>query len=196
MKPRRQPNRVCQVIGFLAVFGVVWSGDMQPSASQPSKRPFDAFPGIIVSCAPTPAITWTVEACAEVLADVQRRARALGMPTYIWSAEAAATHGGNAPPFDADRALKLGLGFALAGDKQNRIRMTLNSSYLWQPTEKEVPNAVPGQRIPMNFRVQSAITNERGTRRDIMQAAKALLDNFFQYGEGRLPPEKPPAPSR
>ena len=187
---------VCLAIGVLAAVGLVQSGGAQPSASPPSKRPFDAFPGIIVSCAPTPAISWTVDACADVLADVQRRARVLNMPTFVWSAEAAASYGGNVPPFDGDKALRLGLGFALAGDKQNQIRMTLASSYLWQPTEKEVPNAVPGQRIPMNFRVQSAITNQGGTRADIMRASKALLDNFFLYGEAKLPPEKAPAESR
>lgn len=155
---------------------------MQPA---PGQRMFDIVSGIVFTCASATGFAWTGEACDKLAAEFRKRAEAARLPfvEVPITADFVTKRMVKAGEFDQDKAVRVFWNFT-AADK-GLVRGALSSYRIWEPTDKEVPNAVPGQRIPQTFWAQSAVF-ERGTTYGKAAEYLAIITNsFFIIGEKR-----------
>ena len=175
------------VFAIAAALTLMTGAASAQTSAAPKPRPFDAVTGIVFACSQANGFAWTAEACNRLGADFKKRAEALKLPfshviiTADFSREKRATVNG----FDEDRAVRVFWNFKEM-DAEKRIQAGLSSNRVWQPTPKDIPNAAPGQRIPLNFYAQSAIFVPGTTLSVAEPILKQLSDNFFEIGEGKI----------
>ena len=75
--------------------------------------------------------------------------------------------------------------FTDQSDASGVIRGALSSTRIWEPTEKEVPGAAPGQRIPLPFWEPSALFVRGARCRDAAEYLQLITDLFFLIGDKR-----------
>ena len=63
------------------------------------------------------------------------------------------------------------------------VSAKLMSNVVFEPTPAEIPNVVPGQRIPINFYTQSVALDAGARHSDAQPYLKQITDAFFQSGE-------------
>jgi len=167
---------------------IALSGLSGPAEAQnaPPKRPFDLVTGIVFTCASATGFAWTGEACGKLAADFKKRAEALKLPfvevliTADFSRKKRAVVNG----FDEDKAVRVFWNFT-ASEPKGSVRAALSANRIWEPTPQEVRNVAPGQRIAMNFYMQSALFDPGATGAQAESYLKQITDNFFKVGEGR-----------
>ena len=157
---------------------------MEPA---PGQRMFDIVSGIVFSCSSATGFAWTVEACGKLSAEFRKRAETAKLPfvevpiTADFPTKKMEKSGG----FDQDRAVRAFWSFSDQADAKGVIRATLSATRIWEPTAKEIPNAVPGQRLPLNFWVQSAQFPRGARYKDAAEYLEIITDSFFKIGESR-----------
>ena len=157
---------------------------MQPA---PGQRMFDIVSGIVFTCASATGFAWTGEACDKLSAEFRKRAEAARLPfvevpiTADFETKNMPTSGG----FDQDKAVRVFWNFTDQKDAKGVIRAALSASRIWVPTAKEIPNAAPGQRIPLNFYAQSAQFDRGVKYKGAAEYLAIITDAFFMLGETR-----------
>ena len=151
-------HAACAIFCLLAV-----SATAQTAA--PKKRPFDQVPGVVAACLSSPTAAWTVEACADLLQEARKRAVANSVKLAV-------------------QAIRLVLSFE-GPDANKRVSFKLASNYIFTPTTKDIPNVVPGQRIPQNFFVQGAIFDPGVDAKAAKPTLDSVLETFFEVGDGK-----------
>ena len=58
---------------------------------------------------------------------------------------------------------------------------------IYEPTKKDNPNIVPGQRIPINFYAQSALYDPGVTFGSAKEYLDLITQSFFESGEAKVP---------
>lgn len=177
-------SRIVFALLFIVLGATGARAQMEPA---PGQRPFEMVSGIVFYCAIAPGFAWTLEACERLTAEFKKRAEALRLPfaevpiSADFSTRKMPTSGG----FDQDKAVRVFWYFADQSNAPGMIRGTLSSTRIWEPTAKEIPNVVPGQRIAVPFWEQSA-SFKRGTGyRAAAEYLQLITDSFFLIGEKR-----------
>lgn len=175
-------------ISFLCF--IVSAGFIQGAAAQtpPKPRPFDLVSGILVACAPAPGFAWTEEACGHLVLEVRKRAAIAKVAVALVEStpDIARKKFGTVESFDGDKAIRMNWQCVESKDVKGRIAISLSSNWIWQPTAKEIPNIVPGQRIPRSFYAQQVLFDPGAKMRDAPPFLKQILDSFFALGVGKL----------
>ncbi len=149
------------------------------------KRQFDLVTGIYFSCRPAAGFAWTVEACGPITADFKKRAAALKLPfadapvTGDISTKKLET----VQDFNLDKAVRAVWSFDEDKAVKGRISAGITAHRVWEPTPKEIPNAVPGQRIPVLFVTQSVLFDPGVKLKDAQPYLTMVTDTFFEAGE-------------
>ncbi len=179
-------NRISIALLCIVLGATGARAQMEPA---PGQRPFELVSGIVFYCASAPGFAWTVEACSKLTAEFRKRAEAFKLPfaevptTPDFKTRKMPTSGG----FDQDKAVRVFWYFADRSDAPGMIRGTLSSTRIWEPTQKEVPNVAPGQRIPVPFWEQSASFRRGVGYRDAAEYLQLITDSFFLIGDKRRP---------
>lgn len=157
------------------------------------QRLFDAVSGIVFTCGGATGFGWTGEACGKLSAEFSQRAKAAGLPfeEILITADFQRKKMSPVAGFDRDKAVRVFWNFNESRHAKGSINAALSSNRIWEPTEKEVPNAVPGQRISLNFYTQSATFNPGVTYKDAEKYLKTITDSFFKVGETRVSEKRP-----
>ena len=175
-------------IGFaflLMIFGA--SGAHAQMEPAPGQRTFDIVSGIVFSCGSATGFAWTVEACGKLSAEFRKRAEVAKLPfvevpvTADFATRKMETSGG----FDQDRAVRAFWSFSDQPDAKGVIRAALSATRIWEPTAKDIPNAVPGQRLPLNFWAQSVLLPRGAGYKDAAEYLEIITNSFFKIGESR-----------
>jgi hypothetical protein len=167
------------------IFGATGApAQMEPAVGQ---RGFDLVTGIVFYCGSATGFKWTIEACEKITADFKKRAAAAKMPfvevdiTADFSTKKLPTVDG----FDQDKAVRALWYFVEDAQHKGMIKGELSSRRVWEPTAKEIPNVVPGQRIAVPFWIQSATFNRGATYRSAKEYLDLITEGFFMIGEQR-----------
>jgi hypothetical protein len=75
--------------------------------------------------------------------------------------------------------------FHESSETKGAVNLTLDSSYIWEPTAKEIPGIVPGQRLIQNFYLQGILFDPAIHFGDAEPSLKTVLNGFFNFGEGK-----------
>ena len=152
----------------------------------PKKRPFDQVPGVVAACLSSPAAAWTVEACADLLQEARKHAVSSSVKLAVQEFTPDLQRG-KLPVidgFDGDKAIRLVLSFE-GPDANKRVSFKLASNFIFMPTAKDIPNVVPGQRIPQNFFVQGATFEPGVNAKTAKPTLDTVLETFFEVGDGK-----------
>lgn len=163
------------------------------TAPAPGQRLFDTVSGIVFTCSGATGFQWTGEACGKLSAEFSQRAKAAGLPfeEVLITADFKQKKMPVVASFDQDKAVRVFWNFTESKQAKGNITAALSSNRVWEPTAKEVPNAVPGQRISLNFYTQSATFNPGVTYKDAEKYLKTITDSFFKVGETRALEKRP-----
>jgi hypothetical protein len=125
----------------------------------PPKRPFDMFPGILASCQSEGNVKRMGEACTYLLAEVKRRAAESKIAVSVQpsSPDMARKKFGEIDGFNGDKAIRMEWKLEESSEVKGRLNVTLSSNFIWEPTAKEIPGIVPGQRLIQNFYLQGVL---------------------------------------
>lgn len=166
----------------LLIQGVVAQAQNAP----PPKRPFDLVTGIVFTCASATGVVWTGPACGKLASEFKKRAEALNLPfvEVLITADFRVKKRETVNGFDQDRAVRVFWNFTASGTKGG-VRAALSANRVWEPTPQEIPNVKPGQRIPLNFYIQSVLFDPGATAAQAEPYLKTITDNFFKVGEGK-----------
>jgi len=177
-----------KAVGLAVAVAIALGGLSGPAEAQtaPPKRPFDLVTGIVFTCASATGFAWTGEACGKLAADFKKRAEALKLPfvEVLITADFSRKKRDTVHGFDEDKAVRVFWNFT-ASEPKGSVRAALSANRIWEPTPQEVRNIAPGQRIPMNFYMQSALFDLGATGAQAEPYLKQITDNFFKVGEGR-----------
>jgi hypothetical protein len=149
----------------------------------PGQRMFDLVTGIVFACGSATGFAWTGDACGVLAGEFRKRATAAKLPfvevpiTADFSRRPLETVDG----FARDKAVRVFWNFTESRTTKGRISAALSSNRIYEP--KEVPNAAPGQRIPLNFFAQSAQFEPGVTLKQAQPYLTAITDTFFEVGE-------------
>lgn len=155
----------------------------------PPKRRFDATGGIVFTCSPATGIAWTGKACSELSSDFKKRAQAAGLnfTEVMITADFKTKRFPVSDAFNQDRAVRVFWFMHAASGPSGPMSAKLMSNVVFEPTSADIPNVVPGQRIPINFYTQSVSLDPGATHADARPYLKQITDAFFQSGEMALP---------
>jgi len=162
----------------------------QPKPTEPQMvRRFDLVSGILFTCAPMTGAAWTAEACQWITADFRNKAEAakvrfeeVRITADFKSAKLPTIDG-----FIRDKAARVFWYFEGDDGPTGVIRASLSAGVIYEPTKKDNPNIVPGQRIPINFYAQSALYDPGATFRSAKEYLDLITASFFQSGEAKVP---------
>lgn len=164
------------------------AGAQQPNFQQAKPRPFDKVTGIVFACGSATGFAWTGEACGKLSAEFKKRAATANLPfvevpiTADFRRERRATGSG----FDQDKAVRVFWNFVKSKSTKGQVSASLSSNVIYEPTTRDNPNIVPGQRIPMNFYAQSVLFDPGVTYTAAQTYLTMITDNFFKIGEGAI----------
>ena len=164
-----------------------------PSYAQPAEpqmvRRLDLVSGIIFTCAPMTGAAWTAEACRWITAQFRNKAEAtkvrfeeVGITADFKSAKLPTIDG-----FARDKAVRAFWYFEGKDGPKGSISAILSAGVIYEPTKKDNPNIVPGQRIPINFYAQSALYDPGVTFGSAKEYLDLITQSFFESGEARVP---------
>ncbi len=148
---------------------------LAPAAAH-AQRPFDGRSGVIVACAPAPSAGWTEAACTRLVEEVRRRGavakmRVAQQPFY---ADMPRRRFGVIDGFDGDKAARLIIVFAGGGTGRAALSMT-GVALIERGTE----------RVAQEFYAHSTVVDGRTGQRAIDAVARAMIERFFEAGDGR-----------
>jgi hypothetical protein len=176
-------GRFAIALGWLLAATVGVGADAEEAKS---RRPFDAFSGVVFACLPALDARWTLAACDDLAAEMTRRAREANVRLVTLSqGETDFEKAGNAAGIDGAKAIQTVLQFRTFGHQHNRITLELMSHWIWRPTEKEIPGLAPGQQFAKNFFSTSVESVENVTSEQFAPYQRKMLEMFFDYGEGK-----------
>jgi hypothetical protein len=157
---------------------------MEPA---PGQRLFDIVSGIVFTCGSATGFAWTGEACDKLSAEFRKRAEAakLRFVEVPITADFKTKKMETAAGFDQDKAVRVFWNFTEESDAKGIITGALSATRIWEPTAKEIPNAAPGQRLPLIFWVQSALFSRGARYKDAAEYLGIITDSFFKVGESR-----------
>jgi hypothetical protein len=170
-----------------AVLTVAAGGAKAQTNPAPGQRPFDLVTGIVFSCGSATGFAWTGEACNRLSAEFRKRAEANKMPfvevpiTADFSRRKRDTVNG----FNEDKAVRVFWNFVESTSTKGRINTGLSANRIWEPTPKDIPNVAPGQRIPLNFYLQSVQFDPGVTLSQPEPYLRQIADSFFEVGEAK-----------
>jgi hypothetical protein len=147
-----------------------------PIASAQTPRPFDGRSGVIVACAPSPSAPWTEPACTRIVELVRRRGavakmRVAQQPFY---ADMPRRRFGVVEGFEGDKAVRLIVVFA--GGGSGRASLSLTGVAVVERG---------GERTTSEIFSSHTVVDGRLDPREIDAAARAMIERFFEIGEGR-----------
>jgi hypothetical protein len=177
-------NRISFAFFFMLLGATGAQAQMEPA---PGQRLFDIVSGIVFSCTSATGFAWTAEACGKLSAEFRKRAEAAKLAfvevpiTADFKTKKLETSAG----FDQDKAVRVFWSFTDQSDAKGVISGALTATRIWEPTAKEIPNAAPGQRLPLNFWVQSALFPRGTGYKDAAEYLGIITDSFFKVGESR-----------
>jgi hypothetical protein len=179
--PRRYGIAVC-----LALFCGIGQG-LRAQSPTPPKRPFDMFPGILVSCQSEGNVKWMDDACTYLLAEVKRRGgeSKIAVSVQPSSSGMATKKFGEIDGFNGDKAIRMAWTLKESSEVKGRVNVTLSSNFIWEPTAKEIPGIVPGQRLIQNFYLQGVLFDPDIRYSEVEASLQKLVNWFFDYGEGK-----------
>lgn len=157
----------------------------QQLPQQPKPRPFEKVTGVVFTCAGTTGFAWSKEACFKMSDAFRKRAAASKLPfaEVIIAADFSGRKRDIVDGFDQDKSVRVFWNFI---EKNGQVTAALTSNVIYEPTTKDHPNVVPGQRIPINFYVQQAIFPPGESFGNAESVLNQINDNFFQLGEGKF----------
>jgi hypothetical protein len=157
------------------------------AAQAPSQRPFDAVTGIVFSCGSATGFAWTGEACNRLSAEFKKRGEAAKLPfvEVLITADFKTKKRDTVNGFNEDKAVRVFWNFVEDKSVKGRISGGLSANRIWEPTAKDIPNVAPGQRIPLNFYLQSVQFEPGVTAKQAEPYLTTITDAFFQVGEGK-----------
>lgn len=179
---------IAAMLACLCLPGAPNAGAQQPNFQQAKPRPFDRVTGIVFACGSATGFAWTGEACGKLSAEFKKRAAASNLPfeevpiTADFRREKRATAGG----FDQDKAVRVFWNFVESKSTKGQISAGLSSNFIYEPTARDNPNIVPGQRIPVNFYAQSVLFDPGVTYAKAESYLTMITDNFFKVGDGKI----------
>jgi hypothetical protein len=153
----------------------------------PGQRPFDLVSGIVFTCGSATGFAWTGEACNRLSAEFKKRAEANKLPfvEVLITADFKTRKRDTVNGFDEDKAVRVFWNFVESKEVKGRINATLAANRIWEPTAKDIANVAPGQRIPLNFYVQSVLYDPGVTLSQAEPYMAQITDSFFKVGEGK-----------
>ena len=153
----------------------------------PGQRQFDLVSGILFTCASATGFAWTGEACDKLSGEFKKRAEAakLAFVEVPITADFRTKKLETVDGFDRDKAVRVFWNFTEDADAKGVIKASLSANRIWEPTPKEIPNAAPGQRIPLNFYAQSAMSKPGIKLKDMQPYLDIITESFFKVGETR-----------
>src|SRR5256885_15308071 len=87
--------------------------------------------------------------------------------------------------FNGDEAIRMEWTLKESSEVKGRVNVTLSSNFIWEPTAKEIPGIVPGQRLIHNFYLQGVLFDPDIRYSEVEASLKKLVTWFFDYGEGK-----------
>lgn len=153
----------------------------------PGQRPFELVTGIVFTCSGATGFAWTGEACNRLSAEFKKRAEANKLPFVEVPITADFNRGkrGTVNGFNEDKAARVFWNFVESKEVKGRISVGLSANRVWEPTPKDIPNVAPGQRIPLNFYLQSVLFDPGVTLPQAEPYLTQISDNFFKFGEAK-----------
>jgi hypothetical protein len=161
-------------------------GSLEASAQgDPPKRRFDLTSGIVFTCSPATGIAWTGKACDELTSEFRKRAELAGLKftNVLITADFKTKRFPVAGGFDQDKAIRVFWFMHAPSGPDGTMSAKLMSNVVFEPTPAEIPNVVPGQRIPINFYTQSVTLDAGARHSDAQPYLKQITDAFFKSGE-------------
>lgn len=181
--------RRAMLAGCLVAFTLIGPSHAQPAPEQPQTvRRFDLVSGILFICSPVNDVPWTGDACRSLTADFKRRSATakVRFEEVPIIADFRTAKYSTVAGFERDKAVRVFWFFKGKDGPRGSISASLSSNIIYEPTKKDHPNIVPGQRLPLNFYTQSALYDPGVT----FGAAKEYLDlitgAFFESGEEKV----------
>jgi hypothetical protein len=176
-------KRVTTCLALLVAF----APGLCAQSPSPPKRPFDAFSGLLVSCQTESDVKWGNEACTYLIAEVQRRATESKVKVSVQpsSPDISEKKFGDTDGFNGDKAIRMTLAFTASSEVKGRVNFSLASNVIWEPTAREIPGVVPGQRLVQNFYIQGSIFEPEMQFKEVKSTLAKMLDWFFEYGNGK-----------
>lgn len=177
-------NKVAAALALLGWLSLA-AGTMA-SAQQPKPRLFDRVTGMVFTCASATGFAWTGQACDSLSATFKKRAAEskLRFVEEPVSADFRRKKRATVDGFDQDKAVRVFWNFVAS--KDGKISADLASNIIYEPTKKDNPNIVPGQRIPQIFYAQSVLFDPGSTYATAEKYLTLLSDTFFEVGEGKI----------
>ena len=176
--------------GCFLVAALIGPSNAQPTPAEPQTvRRFDLVSGILFACAPMTGAVWTTEACQWITTQFRQKAEAarvrfeeVRITADFKSAKLTTIDG-----FDRDKAVRVFWYFEGKDGPAGSISAILSAGVIYEPTKKDNPNIVPGQRIPINFYAQSALYDPGVAFRSAKEYIGLITDSFFESGEAKVP---------
>jgi hypothetical protein len=169
---------------FVAVISLIAAAtpgraQMNPA---PGQRMFDLVSGIVFTCGSATGFAWTGEACDTLAGEFKKRAAAAKLPfaEVPITADFRTRRFETVDGFARDKAVRVFWNFTESTGTKGRISAALSSSRIYEP--KDISNAAPGQRIPLNFYAQSAQFEPGVTLKQARPYLQTITDTFFEVG--------------
>jgi hypothetical protein len=153
----------------------------------PGQRPFDLVSGIVFTCGSATGFAWTGEACNKLSAEFKKRAEVNKLPfaEVLITADFKTKKRDTVNGFNEDKAVRVFWNFVESKEVKGRINAGLSANRIWEPTAKDIPNVAPGQRIPVNFYLQSLQYDPGVTLAQAEPYLTQMTDSFFKFGEAK-----------
>jgi hypothetical protein len=153
----------------------------------PGQRPFDLVSGIVFACGSATGFAWTGEACNSLSAEFKKRAEANKLPftEVLITADFKTKKRDTVNGFNEDKAVRVFWNFVESKEVKGRISAGLSANRIWEPMPKDIPNVAPGQRIPVNFYLQSVLFDPGAMPAQAEPYLTQMTNNFFKYGEAK-----------